>query len=108
MNESIITKEMLDALELGREIDETYVAAVNRLLNQRVGAMIGESLDTERLKQLTEISRSGNAAKIRGFIDANVPDASEIAMNATEILLSDLVEVKGDLDKVKELETSRK
>jgi hypothetical protein len=110
MNGQVFTKELTQKiLGTSHDISDEYVAYLNKIFQERVMRQIARSLSLEKLKKLTELEKSGSATEVKKMIDDNITinQQEEIVSNETDILLGDLLEAGGDLQKVEAMETAR-
>ena len=71
---------------------EAMLTEINDTLNERIGTEITEALNDEQLKQLLSLQQSGDTAAIDNWLEATVPELSEIMSDERDILLGELAD----------------
>jgi hypothetical protein len=98
----IITQELLVAagIQIDDEHLDAYLDDVNDLLTERIGEAITDSLDDEKFDELTVFQETASQEQLSAWVEKNVPELQDIIKDEIDILIGDLVEQGGDLDKL--------
>jgi hypothetical protein len=73
------------------QVDE-YLELMNDQLAERIGESIVESLDEETVEKLAEMQESASDEELNTWMQANIPQLSDIIQQEIEIILGDAAE----------------
>ncbi|USN96567.1 MAG: hypothetical protein H6797_05925 [Candidatus Nomurabacteria bacterium] len=92
---SLLNKQFLQSLgiELDDQTFEAFDEHFEATLQERVVDAIVDGLDEQQLEQLSAVrEQGGDAVAMQTWLQANVPDLSQIVQSEVDILLGDLAE----------------
>lgn len=94
MNHQFITQATLEALDVdltGEDV-EALLDHLNETLQERISAIITESLDEDQLKTLLAMQESASDEDLGAWLEENVADMQQIVSTETDILMAEILE----------------
>lgn len=96
-------QEDINQLGLGVKVDDDYLRKLDKILEDRITMEVGRTLARRGLLvKYNELLQNESVSdqEIAGWLEANLPERDQIALEELDIMVGDLVEVGGDLDKL--------
>jgi hypothetical protein len=92
--EPLITPALLASTGINIPEDQVddYLEHMNDQLAERIGESIIESLDEETVEKLAEMQESATDEELNTWMQANIPQLSDIIQQEIEIILGDAAE----------------
>lgn len=94
MNHQFITQATLEALDVdltGEDV-EALLDHLNETLQERISAVITESLNDDQLKTLLAMQESASDEDLGAWLEENVADMQQIVATETDILMAEILE----------------
>jgi hypothetical protein len=94
MNHQFITQATLEALDVdltGEDV-EALLDHLNETLQERISAVITESLNDDQLKTLLVMQESASDEDLGTWLEENVTDMQHIVSTETDILMAEILE----------------
>jgi hypothetical protein len=94
MNHQFITQATLEALDVdltGEDV-ESLLDHLNETLQERISAVITESLNDDQLKTLLAMQESASDEDLGAWLEENVADMQQIVSTETDILMAEILE----------------
>lgn len=92
--EPLITPALLAStgIDIPEDQVEDYLELMNDQLAERIGESIIESLDEEMVEKLAEMQETATDEELNDWMQANIPQLSDIIQQEIEIILGDAAE----------------
>jgi hypothetical protein len=94
MNHQFITQATLEALDVdltGEDV-EALLDHLNETLQERISAVITESLNDDQLKTLLTMQESASDEALGTWLEENVADMQQVVQTETDILMAEILE----------------
>jgi hypothetical protein len=82
---------------LSEDQQMAMLATVYSTLNSRVGIKIADNLTEEQLDQFQKISETGDDAKAQEWLEANVPNYTQLVTEELEAVKKDIIANANDM-----------